>query len=81
MERTKILNQLNQIFKDVIDDDQISLTDETTASEVEGWDSLTHIQLVVAIEKHFKIRFTSKEIQGWKNAGALIDSIINKIEA
>lgn len=79
MDRSRILEQLNKIFIDIIDEDTISLKEASTASEVEGWDSLTHIQLVVAIEKHFKIRFTSKEIQEWKNVGALIDSIINRL--
>ena len=79
MDRSRILEQLNKIFIDIIDEDTISLKEASSASEVEGWDSLTHIQLVVAIEKHFKIRFTSKEIQEWKNVGALIDSIINRL--
>ena len=79
MDRSKILEKLNEIFIDIIDEDTVSLKEESTAKDVDGWDSLTHIQLVVAIEKHFKIRFTSKEIQEWKNVGALIDSIINKL--
>jgi acyl carrier protein len=79
MEQDEIIRQLNEIFVDIIDDDDIKLTKETTADDVEGWDSLTHIQLVVAIEKHFKVRFNSKEIQSWKNVGDLVDSIIAKI--
>ena len=79
MDRSRILEQLNEIFIDVIDEETISINEASTAKEVEGWDSLTHIQLVVAIEKHFKIRFTSKEIQEWKNVGALIDSISNML--
>ena len=73
-----ILKQINEIFKDVLDDDSIVINSDTTANDVEGWDSLTHIQLVVAIEKHFKIRFTSSEIQSWKNVGEMINCIQTK---
>lgn len=79
MDRSEILQQVNGIFTDIIDEENIKLSSETTANDIEGWDSLTHIQLVVAIEKHFKIRFNSKEIQGWKNIGELMDSISSKI--
>ena len=79
MERPEILRQVNEIFKDVLDNDTLALTDETTAEDVEDWDSLNHIQLVVAVEKHFKIRFTSHEIQSWKNVGEMIDSVYIKI--
>ncbi|HEY8733284.1 MAG TPA: acyl carrier protein [Puia sp.] len=79
MDRSEILNQLHGIFVDALDSDDVKLTNETTADEVEGWDSLTHIQLVVGIEKHFKIRFTSQEIQRWKNVGELVESIHNKL--
>jgi acyl carrier protein len=78
MERTQILQEVNNIFKDVLDNENIVLVNETTANDIEEWDSLTHIHLVVAIEKHFKIRFTSKEIQSWKNIGELISCIESK---
>jgi acyl carrier protein len=82
MEKTEILHQLNEIFTDALDSDKnVSLKEATTAADVDGWDSLTHIQLVVAIERHFKIRFASKEIQSWKNVGELISSIESKIIA
>ena len=80
MDRGEILVQLNKIFIDAIDNEEIQLTNNSTAKDVDGWDSLTHIQLVVAIEKHFKIRFTSKEIQSWKNVGELINNIITKMQ-
>jgi len=79
MERNEILKQVNAIFIDTLDNEEVKLLETTTANDVEEWDSLTHIQLVVAIEKHFNIRFTSKEIQSWNNVGAMIDSISQKI--
>ena len=78
MERSEILKQVQDIFKDILDDEEIVLEDTTTADDVEGWDSLTHIQLIVAIEKQFKIKFTSKEILSWRNVGEMIDSIAAK---
>jgi len=74
-----ILKQVNDIFIDILDNDDIILTGTTTALDVEEWDSLTHIQLVVAIEKHFKLRFTSMEIRKWKNVGEMWGDIENRI--
>ena len=79
MDKKEILVQVQDIFRDTLDEDLIILTSETIASDVEEWDSLTHIQLVVAIEKHFKIKFTSKEILSWKNVGEMIDNINTKL--
>lgn len=76
MEKAELLKRVNDIFIDVLDDDSIILTYETTADDVEDWDSLNHIQLVVAIEKEFKVRFTSKEIQSWQNVGEMLDCIL-----
>lgn len=79
MERNEILKKITEVFGDNLDLDNLSLSETTTADEVEGWDSLTHVQLVVAVEKTFKIRFNAKEIQGWKNVGEMIDSILSKL--
>jgi len=79
MEQQKLLNDVNKIFIDVLDNPDIVLTRETTADDVEEWDSLNHIQLVVAIEKFFKQRFTSKEIQSWKNVGEMCDTINSRL--
>ncbi len=79
MDGNEILKQLNEIFNEELDTDDIKLNNRTTANDVDGWDSLSHIQLVVAIEKRFKIRFTAKEIQSWNNIGELIDCINNKL--
>ena len=68
MERQEIFGKLNEIFTDVLDLDECNLTDETSADDIEEWDSLSHIQLIVAIEKAFKIKFTSLEIMKWNNS-------------
>ena len=73
MERA--LNEVKDIFRDILDEESLNLTRETTANDVDGWDSLTHIQLIVAIEKKFKVKFSSKEILSWKNVGELLDSL------
>ena len=78
MEKSQILAEVQAIFREVLDNEEIVLANETTADDIEEWDSLTHIQLIVAIEKHFKIRFTSREILSWQNVGQLIDSIAAK---
>lgn len=78
MKHNEILAQVQDIFRQVLDDEEVVLTDMTVADDVDEWDSLTHIQLVVAIEKHFQIKFTSKEILSWQNVGQMIDTISNK---
>jgi acyl carrier protein len=78
MELQEVISQVNEIFKNELDNDDIVVKYETTANDIEEWDSLTHIQLVVAIEKHFKIRFTSSEIQGFKNVGEMCEAIAKK---
>lgn len=80
MERKEIFEKLNEVFEDVLDlDETPRLTDETSANDIEEWDSLAQIQLIVAIEKAFSIKFTSKEIMLWKNVGEMVDCIITKV--
>jgi acyl carrier protein len=78
MEESGILDELNILFRDILDNDNIILVESTIANDIEEWDSLTHIQLIVAIEKKFKIKFGSMEILSWKNVGEMIQSIANK---
>lgn len=73
------IKRLSEIFIDILDLDELNLARETTANDIEEWDSLSHIMLIVAIEKQFKIRFTSREIQNWKNVGEMIDCIETKV--
>lgn len=79
MERSAILEKLNGIFTDVLDNDDIKINETSTANDIEEWDSLNHIQLVVAIEKSFKVKFTTYEIQVWKNVGDMVNSIQAKL--
>lgn len=81
MTRAEILEKLNEIFRSELDNDNIVLQESTSAGDVEEWDSLSHIQLIVAIEKKLKMRFSSAEIQGWKNVGEMADAIEKKLAA
>jgi acyl carrier protein len=81
MNREEIFSKLNEIFIDVLDlEDDIELTDETSANDIEEWDSLSHIQLIVAIEKAFGIKFTSLEIMKWRNVGEMVSSMEEKLK-
>jgi acyl carrier protein len=75
MEKTEVLAALNRIFQEVVDDPNVVLIRETTAEDVDDWDSLNHITFIVAIEKHFKIKFSGAEIRSWKNVGEMCDAI------
>ena len=79
MSTAEILNSIIGVFKSVLDNDSVILTFSSTADDVQDWDSLTHIQLVLAIEKFFKIRFTSAEIIGFKNVGEMVNCIEGKL--
>jgi len=79
MDKETILETVNSVFIEVLENQSIVLTQGTTAADIAEWDSLTHIQLVVAIEKKFGVRFTSREIQGWKNIGQLVDTLSTKL--
>jgi acyl carrier protein len=75
----KIFDKMEEIFTDIMDLKDIKLNDETSADDIEEWDSLSHIQIIVAIEKAFGIKFSSQEMITWKNVGDMVDCIQNKI--
>jgi acyl carrier protein len=81
MTKTKeeVLAEVNRIMCDTFNNQAIQLKYETTANEVAEWDSLNHIELVVAVEKHFKIRFNFTELQKFKNVGEMCDNIVLKL--
>ena len=79
MDVQTLIEKMNGIFAEVLDDEDIQLNYETTADDVEDWDSLSHIELIVALEKHFGIRFRSDEIQNFSNVGAMSEAILTKL--
>lgn len=74
MKREEILKKTNEIFKEIFDE-SIIITEQTSSSEVDGWDSLTHITIISEVEDQFNIKFSMKEILGMKNIGEMIDII------
>ena len=79
MTQDEIKDTLSDIIRDVLDDETIILTRETSAKDVEEWDSLAHISIIVAIEKEFKVKFDLYELKPLKNVGEIIDLIHSKI--
>jgi acyl carrier protein len=77
---SNVHDRLTGVFRDVFDQDSLVLSSEMTANEVENWDSLTHINLIVAVEKEFRIRFTTSEVSGLKNVGALEALVESKVQ-
>jgi len=72
--------QLEEIFRNVFGDDEITLRDEMTAADVEGWDSMMTINLMIAIEKHFKIKFAAAELANIKADGQNIGTLVALID-
>ena len=75
MDRASIFEKLTEVFQDVFDDDSIALTDDTTAADIEDWDSLTHITLLATVEEECGMKFSMKAVQGMKNVGEMVDLI------
>ncbi|MBA1246105.1 MULTISPECIES: acyl carrier protein [Pseudomonas] len=75
-----ILNALTQVFRDVFDDDDIVLAPDMTADNIDGWDSQTHVILIVAAEQRFGIKFRTAELESLKNVGHFAQLIQSKLE-
>lgn len=71
--------KLQEVFRDVFDDEEIEIERETTAEDIDAWDSLTHVQLIVAVEKEFQVKFSTVEVMKMKNVGEFIDLIDRKL--
>lgn len=74
----KIKEQLQEVFREVFDDEEIVIFEEMTAKDIEDWDSLMHIQLIVAIEKAFQVKFSTKDVKNIKNVGEFMALIERK---
>lgn len=79
MNEAEIRDRLTQVFREIFDDDSIAIHDAMTADDIEAWDSLNHVNLVVATEKQFGVRFKTKEVHALKNVGDLIALIGRKL--
>lgn len=79
MTRDEVYLQLNEVFVDVFDDDGIVISDDTTSNDIEGWDSLENINLIVSVQSKFGIKFDMDEISSIKNVGHLVDLIIKHL--
>tara|TARA_Y200000002_G_scaffold383282_1_gene404801 strand:+ start:2136 stop:2375 length:240 start_codon:yes stop_codon:yes gene_type:complete len=79
MNRTEIFDKVQEVFREVLEDEELIIKEEYNASDIDEWDSLTHILLVVETEKKLGVKFLSSEIANWKDIGAMISAIQAKI--
>lgn len=79
MQKEEIIKAVQDVFIDVLENDDIVLNYNTTAGDIEDWDSLNNILLIVEIEKKFKLKFKLEEIHSFKNVGEVCDYIFNKV--
>ena len=80
MDRNTAFSDLNAIFADVLDLDDVTLTESTTADDIAEWDSLSHIRLIVTIERHYGIKFSNAEIEAMKTVHDLVNFILAKVQ-
>lgn len=79
MSREEVFEKVTDIFRDVFDDDTLVIGDSTNSDDIEDWDSLEHIQLVVGMEKEFKVKFDIKTVNTLENVGQMVDLILSMI--
>ena len=79
MTREEIFENLNEVFRDVFDDEEIIVNENTTSNDIEDWDSLEHINLIVAVEKKFGMKFSMGEVTTMKNVGEMANIISSRI--
>ena len=79
MNREAVFEKLDEVFQDVFDDPEIHVGEDTTAADIEDWDSLEHINLIVAVEKTFGVKFGMGEVTHMENVGEMADLILKKL--
>tara|TARA_B100001059_G_C17796539_1_gene563403 strand:- start:49 stop:288 length:240 start_codon:yes stop_codon:yes gene_type:complete len=79
MKREDIFKKVSIVFKEVLEDAELVISEDQNADDIDEWDSLTHIMLVVETEKAFGLKFLSSEISNWKNIGEMISAIQAKL--
>jgi len=79
MQPDEITAQITELFREIFSDDDIVLKPETTAADIDGWDSFNHISIIVAVETHFGIKMETREIEGLNNIGTLVATIEKKL--
>ncbi len=78
MTREEVFEKITRIFREEFDDDTLVIVDETNAADIEDWDSLAHVELVMTMEKEFQMKFNIKEVGKLKNVGEMADLILRK---
>ncbi|MBR3642413.1 MAG: acyl carrier protein [Lachnospiraceae bacterium] len=81
MSREEVFDKVQEIFRDVFDDEELTISDQTNSDEIDEWDSLEHISLIISMEKEFSMKFDIKEVNKLENVGEMIDLIVRKMEA
>lgn len=81
MDKSAVLTKTTDIVKDVLELDELTLTEATTAAEVEDWDSIMHVEIIVAIEEEFNIKFSTLEIEKFDTVGDIVGLITEKVNA
>ena len=79
MSREEVFAALDEVFQDEFDDETLHVADATVADDIDGWDSLEHIDLIIAVERRFGIKFTMGEVNGMKNVGEMADIILRRM--
>ena len=79
MDNKIIINKIQSIIQDILDREYLQISEQTEATDVEGWDSLAHINIVSQIESEFKVRFTLEELSSFLNVGKIVETVLKKV--